>query len=80
MSVPGRSLAAAGAAVTAVLALAACGSATAATVLLPGMAAVDAAPAVAGTHALFEPQTLSCEQPPVLGPAASATVSTAGHV
>ena len=40
---------------------------TAATVLLPGMATVGAAPAVAGQHALFEPQTLSCEQPPVLG-------------
>jgi hypothetical protein len=53
---------------------------TVATVLLPGMATVGAAPAVAGSDALFEPQTLSCEQPPILGPATSATVATAGHV
>jgi outer membrane protein assembly factor BamB len=36
---------------------------TAATVLLPGMTTVGAAPAVVGPYALFEPQTLSCQQP-----------------
>jgi hypothetical protein len=49
---------------------------TAATVLLPGMTTVGAAPAVAGSDALFEPQTLSCEQPPVPGFGQRATVST----
>jgi PQQ-like domain len=52
---------------------------TAATVLLPGMATVGAAPAVAGRHALFEPQTLSCEQPAVPGPSQHAAVPAAGH-
>jgi hypothetical protein len=52
----------------------------AATVLLPGMATVGAAPAVVGQDALFEPQTLSCAQPPVLGPSQRATVPAAAHV
>jgi outer membrane protein assembly factor BamB len=53
---------------------------SAATVLLPGMTTVGAAPAVDGPDVLFEPQTLSCQQPVTPGPGASATVPAAGHV
>ena len=53
---------------------------TSATVLLPGMATVGAAPAVAGQDALFEPQTLSCQQPVTPGPGGSGTAPAAVHV
>ncbi|WP_187366118.1 outer membrane protein assembly factor BamB family protein [Trebonia kvetii] len=53
---------------------------TTATVLLPGMATVGAAPAVAGQDALFEPQTLSCQQPVAPGSGGSGTAPGAGHV
>ena len=53
---------------------------TAATVLLPGMATVGAAPRSRGSDALFEPRTLSCQQPVHPGPGASGTAPAAGHV
>ena len=53
---------------------------TVATVLLPGMTTVGAAPAVAGSDALFQPQTLSCQQPVHPGPGGSGTAPAAGHV